>query len=193
MRDKSYWWAEAKKAGAIVGWFPTVILAQWQVETGNFSSSNFVNNNNIAGQTWREYMPEFMKGTARPTAEGGYYIKYDDAVDGYVDFIKKNPRYSNVCTMKTEEAQIREIAARGWAVDPMYADTLTKNLYINRDQGYVLEVEPVLDKGVAKTIVNTWMKPSYEESKTDEQKNYIRWLANQLRLAAGMKEDEDFE
>lgn len=193
MRDKRYWWSEAKKAGAIVGWFPTVILAQWQVETGNFSSPNFVNNNNIAGQTWREYMPEFMKGTARPKAEGGYYIKYDDAVDGYVDFIQKNPRYSNVRNMRTEEAQIREIAARGWAVDPKYADTLIRTLNSNKIQGYVLEVEPVLSKGVAKTIVNTWMKPSYEEAKTDEQKNYIRWLANQLRLAAGMKEDEDFE
>lgn len=193
MRDKSYWWAEAKKASAIVGWFPTVILAQWQWETGNFSSSNFVNNNNIAGQTWREYMPEFMKGTARPKVEGGYYIKYEDAVDGYVDFIQKNPRYSNVRNMKTEEAQIRAIAAAGWAVDPNYANGLLSVLNGNKKQGYVLEVEPVLDEGVAKTIVNTWMKPSWQNATTNEEKDYIRWLANQLRLACGMKEDEDFE
>lgn len=193
MRDKRYWWEEAKKASSIVGWFPTVILAQWQHETGNFSSPNFVNNNNIAGQTWRDYMPEFMKGTARPKAEGGYYIKYDDAVDGYTDFIQSNKRYSHVKDERTEEGQIRAIAAAGWAVDPEYAAKLINTMNGNKKQGYVCEVNPEMEKGVGKTIVNTWMKPSYEAATTQQEKDYIRWLANQVRKACGMKEDEEFE
>jgi hypothetical protein len=141
--DINYWWGKAKEASQQVGWFPTVILAQWQLETGHFTSSNFVNNNNIAGQTWQSYMPESMRGTARPKAEGGYYIRYDDPVIGYVDFIQKNGRYTNVKLQETEESQIREIAARGWAVDPKYAEKLIGRLNDNKAAGYVLEEEDV--------------------------------------------------
>jgi hypothetical protein len=94
MSIKGYWWNKAKEASAVVGWFPTVILAQWQWETGNFTSNNLTKNNNIAGQTWLPYMGEASKGTAR--AEGGFYIKYADPVEGYTDFILCNPRYANV-------------------------------------------------------------------------------------------------
>lgn len=139
--DLNYWWGKAKESSEQVGWFPTVILAQWQLETGHFQSSNFVNNNNIAGQTWQSYMPESMKGTARTKAEGGYYIRYDDPVTGYVDFIKKNGRYANVKLKETEEGQIQEIAARGWAVDPEYAEKLIDRLNDNKVLGYVLEDE----------------------------------------------------
>lgn len=157
-----YWWGKAKEASAIIGWFPTVILAQWQHETGHFTSSNFLNNNNIAGQTWRSYMPESMRGTARPTVEGGYYIRYDDPVTGYIDFIQKNGRYANVKLMETEEKQIQEIAARGWAVDHKYAEKLIDRLISNKIQGYVLEEEDeVLKeeievlKGQVQTLLNT--------------------------------------
>lgn len=136
-----YWWGKAKEASTIIGWFPTVILAQWQHETGHFTSSNFLNNNNIAGQTWRSYMHESMRGTARPAAEGGYYIRYDDPVTGYVDFIQKNGRYANVKLMGTEEQQIQEIAASGWAVDKKYAEKLIARLNGNKLQGYVIEEE----------------------------------------------------
>ncbi|CAH1230638.1 hypothetical protein PAECIP111891_06706 [Paenibacillus allorhizoplanae] len=139
--DLNYWWRKAKEASEQVGWFPTVILAQWQLETGHFTSSNFVNNNNIAGQTWQSYMPESIRGTARPKAEGGSYIRYDDPVIGYVDFIQKNGRYANVKLQETEEGQIREIAARGWAVDPKYAEKLIDRLNDNKAAGYVLEEE----------------------------------------------------
>lgn len=160
--DNSYWWGRAKEASTIIGWFPTVIFAQWQHETGHFTSSNFTKNNNIAGQTWQSYMPLSMKGTARPAAEGGYYIRYDDPVTGYVDFIKKNGRYAGVKLQGTEEEQICEIADRGWAADTNYAMKLIKRLNNNKQLGYILEEddemlkeEVELLKGQIQTLLNT--------------------------------------
>lgn len=160
--NKFYWWQKAQEASALVGWLPTVIFAQWQVETGHFTSPNFVNNNNIAGQTWQNYMPESMRGTARPQAEGGYYIRYDDPVSGYVDFIRKNGRYAKVKLQKTEKEQIHEIAARGWAADERYAEILISRLMSNKLQGFILEEddemlkeEVELLKGQIQTLLNT--------------------------------------
>lgn len=131
----TYWWGKAKEASLQVGWLPTVILAQWQVETGHFQSFNFVNNNNIAGQTWQSYMPLSMKGTPCPSAEGGFYIHYEDPVFGYVDFIQKNGRY---------------------------AKKLIDRLLSNRIQGFILEEddemlkeEVEVLKGQIQTLLNT--------------------------------------
>ncbi|MEC0227915.1 hypothetical protein [Paenibacillus alba] len=59
-----------------------------------------------------------------------------------------------------------------------------------------------MDKGVANTIINTWIKPEWkhaEESKVGasentvkalvEQQKYYNWLANQLRKASGQPEE----
>jgi murein L,D-transpeptidase YcbB/YkuD len=98
-----------------VGWLPEVIFTQWQVETGHFTSNNFIKNNNIAGQTWTSNLPLSERGSARPKSEGGYYIKYDNPIDGYVNFILNNPRYNKVKTFNTPKDQFREIAYAGWA------------------------------------------------------------------------------
>lgn len=53
-----------------------------------------------------------------------------------------------------------------------------------------------LEKWVAATIVNTWLKPAWAEANTkghETDKENIHLLANKLRLACGMKEDEEFE
>lgn len=44
-----------------------------------------------------------------------------------------------------------------------------------------------LDPGVALTVINTWIKKSYDVTSNAEQRNYYHWLANQLRLAAGLE------
>lgn len=128
--DPSYveadYWQWALDASAGTGWDPIFILAQWRHETGNFTSSNFVKNNNIAGQTWTPKYPESMKGTARPRVESGWYLRYDDAVQGYVDFVNENPRYSKVKTLATAEQQLREVANQGWAVDPNYYNAISQ-------------------------------------------------------------------
>jgi hypothetical protein len=43
-----------------------------------------------------------------------------------------------------------------------------------------------LDPGVALTIINTWIVPSYNATTDQAQKDYYHWLANQLREAAGL-------
>lgn len=53
-----------------------------------------------------------------------------------------------------------------------------------------------LEKWVAATIVNTWLKPAWAEANAkghETDKENIHLLANKLRLACGMKEDEEFE
>lgn len=107
-------------------------------------------------------MPESMRGTARPAAEGGYYIRYDDPVTGYVDFIQKNGRYANVKLIDTEENQIQGIAARGWAIDQRYAEKLIARLNRNKLQGFVfVEEDEVLKeeievlKGKVQSLLNT--------------------------------------
>jgi hypothetical protein len=123
MVNYDYWYSQAVRASKIVGWLPSVIMSQWIVETAHFSSNNFVNNRNIAGQTWTANCG-YPMGTARPLKEGGHYIKYPDAVIGYCDFINRNARYKEVKKFTTPEEQFRAIKLAGWATDPNYVKTL---------------------------------------------------------------------
>jgi hypothetical protein len=119
-----YWYEQSIKAAKQLGWLPQVIMSQWIVETNHFTSHNFVENRNIAGQTWYKGCGWDI-GTARPVSEGGYYIKYPDAVTGYIDFIKKNQkRYGKVKEYQTPHEQFRAIKDGGWATDPKYVSTL---------------------------------------------------------------------
>ncbi|MCP1306469.1 glucosaminidase domain-containing protein [Paenibacillus tyrfis] len=207
MFDTNHWWEKAKEASRQTGWFATVIFAQWQWETGYFQSRNFTENRNIAGQTWTPQYPESMKGTARPASEGGYYVRYDDPVVGYVDFIQRNPRYAGVRLQRTEEGQIREIARQGWAADPNYAESLISRLRSNAKQGYTLEEvnEPVLKAEIANNIIDGYLKPAYATHEASYQaalaagdtegaetavklRDWQRTLANALRRASGLPE-----
>jgi hypothetical protein len=117
-----YWYEQAVKVSAKIGWLPQVIMSQWIVETGHFTSHNFVVNRNIAGQTWYKGCG-FEMGTERQ--EGGYYIKYPDAVGGYIDFITRNAkRYEIVKSFSTPEEQFNAIKRCGWATDSKYVSTL---------------------------------------------------------------------
>jgi hypothetical protein len=119
-----YWYEQAIKTSKVIGWLPQVIMSQWIVETAHFTSKNFVNNRNIAGQTWYRGCG-FEQGTPRPEKEGGYYIKYPDATSGYIDFINRNTkRYGRVKDFKTPQEQFRAIKDGGWAVDPNYVSNL---------------------------------------------------------------------
>jgi len=50
----------------------------------------------------------------------------------------------------------------------------------------VLPDRKPLDPGVALTILNTWMSPSYSKTTDPARKEYIRWLGLELRKAAGL-------
>lgn len=120
MAERPPYYDDAIRAANVIGWDPDVVYAQWRWETGHFTSQNFKQNNNIAGQTWTPSMGESKKGTARPANEGGYYVKYSDPVAGYIEFVQNNNRYANVKNQTTELGQIEEIKRAGWAVDPNY-------------------------------------------------------------------------
>lgn len=119
---KYYGWA--LRVSGETGWHPLFLMAQWSEETSWFTSANFRNNNNIAGQTTHD-PDDPRRGTARPRNEGAWYIKYDDPVEGYIDFVHNNPRYSQVKNYKTAEDQAVEIKRAGWATNPNYVKNLT--------------------------------------------------------------------
>ncbi|MEH7093922.1 glucosaminidase domain-containing protein [Neobacillus vireti] len=159
MTNEAKYWILANKAAKEIGWLAETVFTQWAWETAHFTSTNLRNNNNIAGQTWTSGCGH-DKGTPRPKAEGGYYIKYKDAAQGYVEFIKKNRRYSRVKETKTVEAQIEAIAKAGWAIDPLYAAGLKSLHQANiRDGIYKLPREEapvypgnIIKKGSTNTI-----------------------------------------
>jgi hypothetical protein len=136
MSNEAKYWLLANKAAKQIGWLAETIFTQWAWETSHFTSNNLINNNNIAGQTWTSANPLSMRGTARPKSEGGYYIKYTDPAQGYVEFIKKNHRYDGVKIAKTVEGQIDAIAKAGWATDPHYAVGLKSLHQSNVKHGY---------------------------------------------------------
>lgn len=185
MNDNIYW-KYAQEAGQKVGWFPTVIFAQWQWETADFTSNNLQANNNIAGQTWTPQYSENMKGSPRPESEGGFYVRYDSPVDGYVDFIQRNPRYAGVKDQATEEYQIREIARQGWAADPNYADELIGVLCANREKGYT-----IMNQDMAKFILDVLSDYWKRMDGNDAIQAYTHSCSNELRLIAGIPQEQD--
>jgi hypothetical protein len=62
------------------------------------------------------------KGSAAP--DGGNYAHFSDPVTGYVNFVKNNPRYSNVKNSQDVYTEAKTIAADGWATDPNYASKI---------------------------------------------------------------------
>lgn len=136
------YWAFAQRAAKETGWDPVFIYSQWQHETADFTSNVFRKNNNLAGQTWNQNMPASIKGTARPAAEGGHYIRYKDPVEGYVDFVQNNPRYRYVKEKMSAEEQAIEVKRAGWAVDERYAEKLIAKISENRKKFNIPEDIP---------------------------------------------------
>ena len=65
-------------------------------ETARGTSDVFVNDNNPAGITWNENYPMSMRGDARPSNEGGYYVKFPDLSAAAKDLaeVLEQDRYS---------------------------------------------------------------------------------------------------
>lgn len=70
----------AKQINAQTGQSPDIGILAGLIanETDNGNSPVFRDDNNIAGVTWNENYPEYMRGDARPPSEGGYYVKFLD-------------------------------------------------------------------------------------------------------------------
>lgn len=109
----------AQKAASQLGWNPTFVANQWALETGNFKSNAWKIDNNPAGIKWYPGMSFGTKGIA--ASDGGYYAHFSDPVNGYVNFVKNNHRYSNVGSSQDPYKEAQTIAKDGWATDPNYA------------------------------------------------------------------------
>lgn len=109
----------AKQAAEELGWDAGFIERQWTLETAHFTSHVWLTDNNPAGIKWYPAMTYGTKGSA--ANDGGFYAHFDNPVDGYVNFVKHNPRYSNVADSKDPYIEAETIAKDGWATDPDYA------------------------------------------------------------------------
>lgn len=115
--------AYAKQAAQQIGWDEGLVYAQWSLETGNFTSSVFVKDNNLAGIKYVSPKNNPGSSPGSPANDGGVYAHFPNisaGVQGYVDFIKANSRYANVKTGKTLKDQATLLKQDGWATDSGY-------------------------------------------------------------------------
>lgn len=74
-------------------------------------------------------------------------------------------------------------------------DVIENGIGIDRDEsngnaggwkvGMAIKQQAVLDSDVAATIINSWISPAWHEAKDQKQKDYLHWLAEELRKASG--------
>lgn len=116
----SQYWDDARRAGASTGIDPRIILAQAGIETG---WGAHVVGNNLFGIKARQgvasvvaWTTEVVNGVAtRVRAAFQAFPTRDASFDGYADFINRNPRYQRVIHAGDATAQIRAMAASGYA------------------------------------------------------------------------------
>lgn len=131
----------ANAAATQIGWDAGLVYAQWSLETGNFTSHVFVADHNLAGIKWVSARNNpGASGPGSKASDGGYYAHYPNlsaGVQGYVNFIKANPRYANVKTGRTLKDQATLLRADGWATDKEYVSKVlaiaggNKNVSVN--------------------------------------------------------------
>ncbi|NCD41820.1 MAG: mannosyl-glycoprotein endo-beta-N-acetylglucosamidase [Bacteroidia bacterium] len=113
------------------GLFPSVVMAQAILETGDGNSTLADKYHNYFGikadPMWKgetvylfttEYINEIPQRIREP------FRVYDNALDSIRDrnlFLKQNPRYKDVFKAETAEDQTEELAKAGYATDPEYA------------------------------------------------------------------------
>lgn len=118
----------AQQAANNLHWNPDVVLAQWELETGHFTSSVFQQDHNLAGIKWvNPARNPGATGPGRKASDGGYYAHYNtvaDGVQGYIHFVGANPRYANVSSTQDARAEAQLLHQDGWATDPGYADKI---------------------------------------------------------------------
>jgi len=120
------------------GLFPSVILAQAIIESGNGASalaSRFNNHFGIkATKSWKGKVVEMntreVIGGISQMMKQPFRV-YDSATDSFRDrnkFLRQNPRYgkNGVFAAKTPEDQAIALQKAGYATDPLYARTLIK-------------------------------------------------------------------
>ena len=126
----------ARAAAQQIGWDEGLVYAQWSLETGNFTSHVFVVDHNLAGIKYVSVRNNPGSTPGSKANDGGVYAHYPDlsaCVQGYVNFIKANPRYANVKTGKTLKEQAQLLKNDGWATDPGYVSKVVAIAGGNKD------------------------------------------------------------
>ncbi|NOU98498.1 glycoside hydrolase family 73 protein [Paenibacillus planticolens] len=179
--------------------FPSIRIAQALLETGGDIPAW----NNLVGFKVGSGVPNaYWRGRSVSTRTWEVYdgIRYDNVVANWraydtiddcfrdQDLLFATARYERVRNAKSPSEQAAALYACGYATDPFYAGKIVAlaSQYVDYDKE-VTELK--LDPGVAQTVINTWISPAWHATNNAEQRDYIHWLANELRKAAGLPQE----
>lgn len=97
--------------------FPNIVLAQAKLETGNFTSQVFKNNNNLFGMKRAYKRPSTVKHISRGH---GRYMHWKESVLDYA----LRQAYYRAHSMKSDEEYYQHLLDSGYASDPNYIQKL---------------------------------------------------------------------
>ncbi|MFH5185703.1 glycoside hydrolase domain-containing protein [Paenibacillus sp. TAB 01] len=132
-----------------------------------------------------------------------YMRAFDTEIKGYEAAVYGE---YEICKAMYDRGVVRKIWqtyawSRGAKMDALniyqYDNDITVNgIGIDRDEsngdaggwmiGMAIEKHTTLDAGVAQTIINTWIGPAWQVTDNEDEKEYLHWLANELRKASGL-------
>jgi hypothetical protein len=137
VNSSSTMYAYAQQAAKLLNWNPDLVMAQWIHETGHFSSHVFDVDHNLAGIKWASSKNNpGATGPGVKANDGGYYAHYPNVaggVEGYVNFVGANPRYSNVSSTQDPRQEATLLHQDGWATDPGYVDKIMAIINSEKD------------------------------------------------------------
>ncbi|WP_051775590.1 glycoside hydrolase family 73 protein [Paenibacillus tyrfis] len=196
--------------------FPSVRIAQAMLETGcvihewnnlvgykvgSGRPNEFWKGKSVSTKTWEVY------NNVRVDGVQAHWRAYECIEDCFrdQDLLFDWSRYDRVRRAQTPQEQTEMLRVCGYATDPDYTRKLNNLIASYYLEQYDKEAtEPMLNAGVADTIIDTWMSPAWEEMDAkrqeaeqagdgnaaaayEEQADYIHWLANELRKASGQQ------
>jgi flagellar protein FlgJ len=190
--------------------FPSVRIAQTLLETGGkiHEWNNIVgykvgsgkltaywHGRSVSTKTWEVYNGVTDNNVI---ANWRAYDSVEDCLRDQ-DLLFNSERYNAVRLATTPEDQAVALYRCNYATDPDYykkiiAIAAPYKIY-DTARKPATKGEPKLEKWVAQTIVNTWLVPAWNkanEQGNETDKQNIHLLANKLRLACGMQENEEF-
>lgn len=134
---------------------PSLFISQLYYESNWGSSSVAVNNNNWGGLTWtgnpnRPSGIVVSRGTARPSNEGGYYMRFDSVEDYLTDYVYllTGQGLYNVAGHSSFEDSVKGLFIAGGA-SANYAETLWQeyvNMMVNIRNGINSNNNGILDE-----------------------------------------------
>ncbi|WP_051775771.1 glycoside hydrolase family 73 protein [Paenibacillus tyrfis] len=192
---------QLRKEGSPI--FPSVRIAQAMLETGgrihewnnlvgykvgSGQPNQFWKGRSVSTKTWEVYDGVRVDGVK------AHWRAYDCVEDCFrdQDLLFQWSHYDRVRAAQTPQEQTEMLRVCGYATDPEYTKKLRGLIASYALEQYDKEAaEPLLDAGVANTVIKTWISPAWkkaDEAGDENGKTYMIWLANQLRIASGQPE-----